>query len=273
MKIKIVSFLALLVLLGFLFIMVIPSEQGWNIHEIGKPLRNPDVFKDPEGSKYDHVKTMDDYFLRNGQRETGSNNIVTSVVFDYRGFDTLGESTVLFLTMSSIYMLFYQLLRKKKYCVVFTPGLHKGKSRIVFYSAVFLFPLILTYGFYLILHGHLSPGGGFQGGAVAASGVALSLIGSSFSLDPTKTRKALALVEAIVLVLIVTLGLSGLSSSFLFNFLATPDSFLNSVELGFTGSDLTSGGILPLYSLGEGIQVFCGMSIILIMFFIIGRET
>jgi len=39
---------------------------------------------------------MDDYFIRNGQEQTGANNIVTSVVFDYRGFDTLGEASVLF---------------------------------------------------------------------------------------------------------------------------------------------------------------------------------
>ena len=37
---------------------------------------------------------MDDYFIRNGQPETGSNNIVTSVVFDYRALDKLGETTV-----------------------------------------------------------------------------------------------------------------------------------------------------------------------------------
>lgn len=39
---------------------------------------------------------MDDHFIANGQQETGANNIVTSIVFDYRGFDTLGEASVLF---------------------------------------------------------------------------------------------------------------------------------------------------------------------------------
>jgi len=39
---------------------------------------------------------MDDYYLENAQTELGANNIVTTVVFDYRGFDTLGEATVLF---------------------------------------------------------------------------------------------------------------------------------------------------------------------------------
>ena len=39
---------------------------------------------------------MDDYIIENAQNETGANNAVTSVVFDYRGYDTLGEATVLF---------------------------------------------------------------------------------------------------------------------------------------------------------------------------------
>jgi len=46
-------------------------------------------FGDPWASE------MDDYFIANAQVEAGANNVVTSVVFDYRGFDTLGEATVL----------------------------------------------------------------------------------------------------------------------------------------------------------------------------------
>ncbi len=49
---------------------------------------------------------MDDYYLDHAQQETGSNNIVTSVVYDYRGFDTLGEATVLFGTAVGMLALF-----------------------------------------------------------------------------------------------------------------------------------------------------------------------
>jgi len=45
---------------------------------------------------------MDDYMIAHGQEETGGNNIVTDVVFDYRGFDTLGEATVLFTAVLGI---------------------------------------------------------------------------------------------------------------------------------------------------------------------------
>jgi len=52
---------------------------------------------------------MDDYYLANGRAETGANNIVTSIVFDYRGFDTLGEATVLFAAVLGVGSLFRKL--------------------------------------------------------------------------------------------------------------------------------------------------------------------
>ena len=53
---------------------------------------------------------MDDYIIENTQHETGSNNAVTAVVFDYRGYDTLGEATILFTAVTGVVMLF----RRKK---------------------------------------------------------------------------------------------------------------------------------------------------------------
>jgi len=49
---------------------------------------------------------MDDYIIMNTQKETGTNSGVTSVVFDYRGFDTLGEATILFAAVSGVIMIF-----------------------------------------------------------------------------------------------------------------------------------------------------------------------
>ena len=56
------------------------------------------------------VKTeMDQYIIDNTQNETGSDNGVTSVVFDYRGFDTLGEATVLFTAVAGVILVFRRL--------------------------------------------------------------------------------------------------------------------------------------------------------------------
>lgn len=61
-------------------------------------------FGDPDS------KDMDEYIIDHTQEETGANNGVTGVVFDYRGFDTLGEATVLFTAVAAVIMIF----RRKK---------------------------------------------------------------------------------------------------------------------------------------------------------------
>jgi multisubunit Na+/H+ antiporter MnhB subunit len=57
---------------------------------------------------------MDNYFITNGVEETGANNIVTSIVFDYRGFDTLGEATVLFAAVLGVGSLFRKLTTEEE---------------------------------------------------------------------------------------------------------------------------------------------------------------
>ena len=52
---------------------------------------------------------MDQYIIDNTVEETGANNGVTSVVFDYRGFDALGEATVLFTAVAGVIMIFRRL--------------------------------------------------------------------------------------------------------------------------------------------------------------------
>ncbi len=75
---------ALVVLFGFLLLAVASVRP----------------FASPEST------AMDDYFIQNAQEETGSNNVVTSVVFDYRALDTLGETTVLFSAVCGIFTIF-----------------------------------------------------------------------------------------------------------------------------------------------------------------------
>ena len=103
------------------------------------------------------------YYIEEGIEETGASNIVTSVVVNYRGFDTLGEVTVLFIAAIGV-------------GAVLTTSV-KGETRktqpasLVLYTGCrLLFPLILVFGTYTFVHGHLTPGGGFQGGAIIASG-------------------------------------------------------------------------------------------------------
>ena len=61
------------------------------------------------------VTDMDDYFIQHGQTQTGANNIVTAIVFDFRGFDTLGEATVLFTAVLGVGMMFRKLNAGEEY--------------------------------------------------------------------------------------------------------------------------------------------------------------
>jgi len=63
---------------------------------------------------YPDASDMDDYIIQNAQEETGSNNVVTSVVFDYRGFDTLGEATILFTAAMGVLLLLRTEKRRKE---------------------------------------------------------------------------------------------------------------------------------------------------------------
>jgi multisubunit Na+/H+ antiporter MnhB subunit len=63
-------------------------------------------FGDPD---FKSTPVMDNYIIENTQAQTGADNGVTSVVFDYRGFDTLGEATVLFTAVAGVIMIFRRL--------------------------------------------------------------------------------------------------------------------------------------------------------------------
>ncbi len=99
--------------------------------------------------------------------EQGVANAVTSVVVYFRGFDTLGEIAVLFIAALGIGL----TLGANAKCEL------KAESNFMLKSASkLLFPIITLYGVYVMVYGHLSPGGGFQGGVIIASGVLLLLI-------------------------------------------------------------------------------------------------
>jgi multicomponent Na+:H+ antiporter subunit B len=107
-------------------------------------------------------------YVKDGPDELGAPNLVTSVVVTYRGLDTLGEVSVLFIATAGIGF----LLRKKE-----KRELKKRKaSEILQTGTDFLIPLIFLFGVYIFVHGHLTPGGGFQGGVVIASGVLLMML-------------------------------------------------------------------------------------------------
>ncbi|HQP47538.1 MAG TPA: MnhB domain-containing protein [Spirochaetota bacterium] len=270
---KLASFLSLVLITGFLFVAIN------KLHPVGAPLGNPDVLKDRSSAATDiiNVNTMDDYYLRNSQTETGSNNVVSSIVFDYRGFDTLGEATVLFLVVTSISMLL-SLLYKREDVDDYEfrkPNEFPGDvSRIISYGSYLLYPLIITFGVYLVIHGHLSPGGGFQGGAVMASGTALLLVSALITRHVHRTRRIFSFFESLGLTIFISMGFAGIGTTFLYNFLANGSSTLfgRAIPFGPNPGFLNSGGVLPVLSFAIGVEVFFGLSIILVTLFHVARH-
>ena len=115
-----------------------------------------------------------EHYLEHGGEETGAENAVTAMILSYRGFDTLGESCVLFLSMLCVMTL---LLRDE-------PDTDQEDPRqmvreevcrdvILERTAAVLTPFIFLFAAYVLLNGETSPGGGFSGGAILGSGLIL----------------------------------------------------------------------------------------------------
>ncbi|MDU9377122.1 hypothetical protein McpSp1_17680 [Methanocorpusculaceae archaeon Sp1] len=135
-----------------------------------------------------------------------------------------------------------------------------------------LIPFIFIFGFYVVAHGHISPGGGFQGGAVIATGVALVLVCYYYRecMENFIEAKNFKLIESAGLILFICTALAGLvlASSFFFNWLnASGGLFGNPVEYGVNAGDLFTAGIIPVLNFAVGIEVFGGLSVVLLYMF------
>ena len=121
-------------------------------------------------------------YIEKGQEETGAVNIVAGMILDYRAFDTLGESNVLFIAACSVLILL-RISRDKnggmsaeQLTVEANDRMYEPKNDLILqHIAKVLVPIILMFGMYVIMNGHISPGGGFSGGAIMGAGLILYL--------------------------------------------------------------------------------------------------
>lgn len=227
---KIIALLLLLTLSGLLVTFVLqndwlttPTDETFDARVSNKMI-----------SKSVTESTKPIEFGETVDAETGSANMVTSIVVNYRSFDTLGEVTVLFISALSVSILIgtsHNMIARQASGFILRVG-----ARVVT-------PLLLLMGFYVITHGHLTPGGGFQGGAMLASAALLMILS-----DPTfkPVKQHLKWLEGTAGTLYVAIGLIGLvmTGYFLKNVLPT----------GTVGS-LFSAGIIPIVYLLVGLKV------------------
>jgi energy-converting hydrogenase B subunit I len=142
-------------------------------------------------------------------------------------------------------------------------------TKIVKTIANILFPFTMLFGLYVIAHGHLTPGGGFQGGAVVASGCALLLVtyGSRWVVSKIK-EKRLATFESVGAIAFISIALLGIVFSFVFfgNFLAGSGLLFGiTPATGSTLANFNTGGVLPLMNFAVGVKVIVGLFVIVLV--------
>ena len=122
-------------------------------------------------------------YIEKGLQETGAVNIVTGMILDYRAFDTLGESHVLFIATCTVLILL-RADRKNSAAEILETNdrAYEPKNDVILQTAArLLVPFIVIFGIYIILCGHLGPGGGFSGGAVIGAGLILYVSAFGFA--------------------------------------------------------------------------------------------
>ena len=139
-------------------------------------------------------------------------------------------------------------------------------SKIVRTMSHLLVPFILTFGLYIIMHGHLTPGGGFQGGAVFASGVALLIVAfGSHDINRRLKEHHLSIAESSGGLIFIGLAFGGIATVFFYNFLVGSSVFGHIPPPGSNPGDIWTGGVIPLMNLAVGLKVIGGLSAILLV--------
>lgn len=189
------------------------------------------------------------YYAERTAEDLGAANIVTAIIVTYRGLDTLGEVTVLFLTAAIVGLV---LARGKE-----TAGKPQRQrpppGELLTTGTRLLLPLILLFGAYVFSHGHLTPGGGFQGGAILASAMLLLLLS-----NPARRfgHRMITLVESTAGISFVFIGILGilLAGGFLDNRILPTGTF----------GELFSAGAIPLIYTLVGLKVGAEFSSMLV---------
>lgn len=227
------KFLALALLVLFAYLGITMVLNNGLIPKFGQSLTDNTV-SEKFVSKSVTAENLPVEYGKTENAETGSANMVTSIVVNYRSFDTLGEVTVLFISALGVSL------------IVGTSDkmIERSESGFILKTgARILTPVLLILGIYVITHGHLTPGGGFQGGSMIASSVLLLILSNKEYVPEGKKFKMLEGLSGSIYILI---GLAGMATTgyFLKNFVSTG-----------TVGELFSAGLIPVIYLFIGLKV------------------
>ncbi len=205
-------------------------------------------------------------YIEDGLQETGAVNIVAGMILDYRAFDTLGESHVLFIAAASVLILLRMDYGKdgkvRKDSGLVDEGYdrkYEPRNDVILQTVTkMLFPMIVLFGIYVILNGHLSAGGGFSGGAII--GAALILYNNAFGFKSTRRFFTYTVFKWVSFVALTSYALLKT-----YSFYTGANHLASGIPLGEPGAILSSGLILPL-NICVGCVVACTMYTFFTMF-------
>ena len=195
-------------------------------------------------------------YIERGLEETGATNAVAGMILDYRAFDTFGESIVLFTSVMCVSILLKRdennfTQKDIQEAALEEAALKKDNSDILKFVARIVFPIAVLFGVYVILNGHISPGGGFSGGAII--GASIILYSAAYGSDKVRkffTYKIFKNISAICLfIYCFSKG---------YSFYTGGNHMESMIPKGVPGSILSGGLILPL-NICVGIVVACTM--------------
>ncbi len=137
---------------------------------------------DPQSPASTHLSR---YYIENSMEQTSVPNFVTAVLADYRGYDTMFETAVIFCAGITVLTILRRSHRRKKKDVQPRPC-REGQDIILKSAARLIAPMMQLFALYVLAHGHHSPGGGFQGGVI--SGASFILLSIAYDLEMLLSR-------------------------------------------------------------------------------------
>lgn len=215
-------------------------------------------FGHPGNPIHEHVAPR---YIEASPKEVGLPNMVTSVLASYRGFDTLGETVVVFSAMIGVLALLGVRRREGVDKEQDTPESGFKAHRVLQAVAKIIIPLVILFALYVQFHGDFGPGGGFQAGVIAAA--AFILYALVFGL-----RNTFAVVSPTFLQLLACSGVLLYAAVGLYSMLKG-GHFLDYNKLAVDPIAGQHYGII-IIELGVGITVF---AVMLSIFYAFGRQA
>ena len=181
-------------------------------------------------------------YVEHGGHETGAQNIVAGLILDYRAFDTFGESSVLFTAACSVLMMLGKSRRNriKNRPLKLNLSSHNLDDEPILRGVASLsIPAILMLGCVVVLNGHLTPGGGFSGGAILSTALILAAnaYGSERVHEFFNERTFVTLSSTALMIYALSKG---------YSFFTGANHFHSIIPKGTVGNILSAGLILPL---------------------------